>query len=112
MLSYPAIETFIISNFEIDMSNFDKRFDFENQKLKEYIDYKKYLNNKMSIDTLSNAFLELINSLEKIDVKEINLDNTKEFNTDIFNYEQSVNNQYMLSLLLISFVDLGIIEIE
>ena len=73
---------------------------------------KKYLNNKMSIDTLSNAFLELINSLEKIDIKKINLENTKEFNTDIFNYEQSVNNQYMLSLLLISFVDLGIIEIE
>ena len=35
---------------------------------------------------------DLINSLEKIDVKEINLDNTREFNTDIFNYEQSVNN--------------------
>ena len=66
----------------------------------------------MSIDTLSNAFLELINSLQKIDVNKINLDNTKEFNTDIFNYEQSVSNQYMLSLLLISFVDLGIIEIE
>ncbi|MBR0427739.1 MAG: hypothetical protein IJK18_06040 [Clostridia bacterium] len=112
LLSYPAIETFIISNFENDMSNFDKRFDFENKKLKEYIDDKKYLNNKMSIDTLSNAFLELINSLEKINVKEINLDNTREFNTDIFNYEQSLNNRYMLSLLLISFVDLGIIEIE
>ena len=66
----------------------------------------------MSIDTLSNAFLELINSLQKINVNEINLDNTKEFNMDIFNYEQSVSNQYMLSLLLISFVDLGIIEIE
>ena len=66
----------------------------------------------MSIDTLSNAYLELINSLQKINVNEINLDNTKEFNMDIFNYEQSVSNQYMLSLLLISFVDLGIIEIE
>ena len=112
LLSYPAIETFIISNFENDMSNFDKRFDFDNQKLKEYIDNKKYLDNRMSIDTLSNAFLELVNSLEKIDVKKINLDNTKEFNTDILNYEQSLNNRYMLSLLLISFVDLGIIEIE
>lgn len=112
LLSYPSIETFIISNFENDMVNFDKRFDFNNQKLKKYIDEKKYLDNKMSIDTLSNAFSELINSLQKIDVSKVNFDNTKEFNTDIFNYEQSVHNQYMLSLLLISFVDLGIIEIE
>lgn len=112
LLSYPAIETFIISNFENDMSNFNKRFDFDNQKLKEYIDDKKYLDNRMSINTLSNAFLELINSLEKINIRQINLDNTKQFNTDILNYEQSTNNRYMLSLLLISFVDLGIIEIE
>ena len=66
----------------------------------------------MSIDTLSNAFLELVSSLENINANKINLDNMKDFNTTLFNYEQLVNNQYMLSLLLISLVDLGIIEIE
>lgn len=109
---YPSIESFVISNFEEEMYKFHERFDFKEKTLKQYIGDNMYDNHKMSIDTLSNAFFELINSLEKIDVKEINLDNTKEFNTDIFNYEQSVKNQYMLSLLLISFVDLGIIEIE
>lgn len=112
LLSYPAIESFVISNFEKDMYKFHERFDFNEKTLKQYIGDNMYDNHNMSIDTLSNAFLELINSLEKIDVNKINLDNTKEFNTDIFNYEQSVNNRYMLSLLLISFVDLGIIEIE
>ena len=112
LLSYPAIETFIISNFETDMRNFGDRFNFKSQKLKEYIHNKKYSNNKMSINTLCNAFTELIKSLKKINIDKINLDNTKELNVDILNYEESVNNQYMLSLLLISFVDLGIIEIE
>lgn len=112
LLSYPSIESFVISNFEEEMYKFHERFNFKENTLKQYIGDNMYDNHKMSIDTLSNAFLELINSLEKIDVRKINLDNTKEFNTDIFNYEQSVNNRYMLSLLLISFVDLGIIEIE
>ncbi len=112
LLSYPAIESFVISNFEKDMYKFHERFDFNEKNLKQYIGDNMYYDNKMSIDTLSNAYLELINSLQKINVNEINLDNTKEFNMDIFNYEQSVSNQYMLSLLLISFVDLGIIEIE
>lgn len=112
LLSYPSIESFVISNFEEEMYKFHERFDFKEKTLKQYIGDNMYDNHKMSIDTLSNAFLELINSLEKIDVNKINLDNTKEFNTDIFSYEQSVNNRYMLSLLLISFVDLGIIEIE
>ena len=63
LLSYPAIETFIISNFENKMSEFDKRFDFETNTLKEYINDKHYDNHKMSIKTLSNAFIELVNSL-------------------------------------------------
>lgn len=112
LLSYPAIESFIISNFEKDMYKFHERFNFNEKTLKQYIGDNKYDNHKMSIDTLSNAFLELVSSLENINANKINLDNMKNFNTTLFNYEQLVNNQYMLSLLLISLVDLGIIEIE
>ena len=112
LLSYPAIESFIISNFEKDILSFGDNFDFEKNTLKKYIGKQRYSDNKMSIKTLSNAFLQLINSLENINIDKINLDNTKEFNTAVFDYEQTVNSQYLLSLLLISFVDLGIIEIE
>lgn len=110
LLSYPSIETFVISNFEKDMFRFDERFDFEKQKLKSYIGNKKYDDSKISIRTITNAFIEMVKSLEKIDANKINLDNIEGFNFKIFNYELENNKQYMLSLLLISFVDLGIIE--
>lgn len=112
LLSYPCIESFIISNFEKDLFKFNEKFDFQNQTLKKYIDLNHYDDHKMSINTLINAFNELVESLNKINIKEINLDDTTKFNTDIFIYEQNNNNQYLLSLLLISFIDLGIIEID
>ncbi len=65
-----------------------------------------------SIETLMNAFNELAKSLDNIDenISEINLDDIRVFNKNVFEKEKRYNNQYMLSLLLISFVDLGIIE--
>ncbi len=111
LLSYPAIESFIISNFESDLDKFEERFDFESKTLKEYINERHYDNHKMSTGTLSNAFIELVNSLLNIDINSINLDNVQDFNNKVFDYEQINNNKYMLSLLLISFMDLGIIEI-
>jgi len=111
LLSYPAIETFVISNFEKDMYKFNERFDFQSQKLKRYINDKKYVDAKLSIQTIKNACNEMIKSLEKIGINKINLDNTAQFNEDIFEYEKMHHKQYMLSLLLISFIELGIIEI-
>lgn len=93
------------------MFDFNKRFDFKNQRLKKYIGDKKYDDSKISIHTLTNAFIEMVKSLEKINCDKVNLDNTEEFNSKIFEYELENNKQYMLSLLLISFADLGIIEI-
>ena len=95
LLSYPAIETFVISNFEKDMINFDKRFDFENQKLKSYIGSKKYDDHKISIDTLTNAFIEMIRSLKKIDIQQINLDDLKECNSKVFDYELKNSKRYI-----------------
>lgn len=110
LLSYPSIETFVISNFEIDMYKFSERFDFVTQRLKKYINDKKYDDSKLSADTIKNAFLEMIKSLKEININKINLDDVTEFNTEIFEYEKKYKKQYMLSLLLISFIDLGIIE--
>lgn len=110
LLSYPSIESFVISNFEKDMFKFNEKFDFSTQTLKEYIGVNKYDNHKMSLETMINAFNELVKSLDRIGINQINLDDTTEFNNNVFQYENENNNQYMLSLLLISFVDLGIIE--
>ena len=110
LLSYPSIESFIISNFEKDLHLFHKRFDFKHQTLKEYIGINKYDNQKMNVETLNNAFYELIHSLNCISINKVNLDDMKDFNTTIFNFEQNNSNRYMLSLLLISFLDMGLIE--
>lgn len=111
LLSYPAIESFVISNFEEDMYKFNERFDFDSQRLKQYINDNKYDDSKLSIKTLNNAFIEMIKSLNNININKINLDNVADFNSKVFDFEILNKKQYMLSLLLISFVDLGIIEI-
>lgn len=111
LLNYPAIEAFVISNFENEMYKFEERFNFETQGLKEYISNNGYENGKLSEDTLKNAFSEMVESLKRIDVDKVNLDNTAEFNEKIFDFEVNSQNRYMLSLLLVSFIDLGIIEI-
>ena len=111
LLSYPSVESFIISNFEKDMYKFNERFDFSTQKLKEYINKKKYSDSKLSEKTIEKSFLEMVKSLKKIDINKVNLDNVTEFSKRIFDFEKLNKNQYMLSLILISFIDLGIIEI-
>jgi len=110
LLNYPSIETFVISNFEKDMYKFTERFDFETQKLKQYINDKKYYDSKLSISTIKNAFIEMVKSLNNININTLNLDDMTKFNMDVFEYEKLNKKQYMLSLLLISFIDLGIIE--
>ena len=54
----------------------------------------------------------MINSLSYIKIDNINLDDISDFNKEIFEYEITSKRQYMLSLLLISFIDLGIIEMD
>lgn len=112
LLSYPAIETFMISNFEKDMYKFNDKFNFKDKTLKQYVYDCKYNDKDLSTKTIKNAFCEMIKSLRKINIDKINLDNTAEFNNEIFKFETENNKQYMLSLLLVSFLDLGIIEIS
>ena len=52
----------------------------------------------------------MIRSLKKLDIQKINLDDLKECNSKVFDYELKNSKRYMLSLILISFIDLGIIE--
>ncbi|MBP3255294.1 MAG: hypothetical protein J6M60_02240 [Clostridia bacterium] len=113
LLSYPSIESFIISNFETNISELSSKENFETTKdVKRYIKNNNYDYNKITENSLINAFNEMVTSLEKIHIHRVNLDNIEEFNQNIFNYEVLNKYKYLLSLLLISFIDLGIIEIE
>ena len=110
LLSYPAIETFIISNFEKELFKFNEKFDFSANNLKKYIDIQKYQDSRINEETIKNAFYQMIESLNEIYINKINLDDISNFNKKVYNYEIQNENRYMISLLLISLVDLGIIE--
>lgn len=75
------------------------------------IDYKK-----ISEIVLLRATNELINTLEEIGIEQFDIDNIGEHNKEIFQYEETVyetESVYRaLSLLCVSLMDLGLIEIE
>ena len=112
LLNYPSIESFIISNFEKDVYLFNKKFNLNTKELKEYINKKGYNDSNLTEETVTNSFYETIKSLNYINIDKINLDNIEEFNNKVMAFEENNNMKYILSLLLISFLDLGIIEIE
>jgi len=106
LLSYPSIESFIISNYEKDIHN------LQIVDIKQYINNKKYNDNKLSIDTLSNSFIEMIKSVLHLGISEIDIDNFQTANEEIYFKQIKENINILLSLLLISFIDLGIIELD
>lgn len=112
LLSYPAIESFVISNFEKDMIHFYDRSPEISNGLKAYISTHGYSNDKMSLESLCNSFEELLKSLSYIGINQIDLDDIRKESQLVFDYELEQKNRYLLSMLLISFLDLGIIEIK
>ncbi len=113
LLSYPSIESFIVSNFTNNSFDIDIEL---GKDLKQYLHNNNYNHQKITEKTLINAVSELINSLEKIGISDYDLDNFYETNEIIINYEEDYytkNNKYkLLSLLCISLIDLGLIEIN
>lgn len=114
LLSYPSIESFTLSCFDKNCFSV---------KIKTGTELKQYLNDKqfnqshindealtLSAEVLTNALMD-INSGEMFDV-----DNFKACNVKLFDFEETVySNEKVhncLSLLCISLVDLGLIEIE
>ena len=75
------------------------------------IDYKK-----LSEDVLLRATNELIDTLKEIGIERFDIDNVGEHNQVIFQYEEkmyvSEELYRSLSLLCVSLIDLGLIEIE
>lgn len=115
LLSYPSIESFIASNYITNL------YDLEYTLGK---DIKKYLHNlrsgatiqNITEDTLKIAINEMLDSLEKIGVKEYDLDNFYKTNKAIFEAEEKnyqLTNRYkLISLICMSLLDLGLIEVE
>lgn len=113
LLSYPAIESFTLSCFEKNSFSLKIKLGSE---LKQYLDSKKINQSRITDVNLELAADNLVDSLISINNDNFNVDDFKELNIKIFDLEEklyakeSVYN--CLSLLAISLIDLGLIDIE
>ncbi len=113
LLSYPSIESFILSNF--NQNCFD--FEFELGKtLKRYLCSNQISEHKIKESTLYLAVDEMLNALKKLGIYTYDIDNFGETNLTIFNKQEDyylINQTYrLLSLVCMALIDLGIVEIE
>ncbi|MGL4760324.1 MAG: hypothetical protein ACRCWG_02600 [Sarcina sp.] len=113
LLSYPAIESFVLSNFD-EESN-EKLFS-QGYELKRYLHESKYNYQKITEDNIINATKQLHLSLNAMGIDEYNLDDFYETNIKIFDFQEKFyakNKKYkVLSLVLIALLDLQLIEVE
>ena len=107
LMSYPSVESLYL-NFNNDKNEFEN-----GQSIKSYIIDKKEIEVKrliMAFDVIKDIVEEAISEKFKVEM----LDDFKSFNIKIFEYEEKYFHDYKvyktLSLLILSFLDLGIIE--
>lgn len=113
LLSYPSIESFTLSCF--DGNSFSVKMKLGNE-LKQYLNINKFNHSKIDERTLQFATNNLISSLLKINNGDFDIDYFEDLNIQIFDLEEtnySVESKYnCLSLLAISLIDLGLVEIQ
>ncbi len=113
LLSYPSIESYIISNFKTDVC--DLRFGL-GKELKSYIGENTDIQmNKITEDTLLKATDEFLKYLEKEQI-EFDIDDFAPTSLSIFEKQESEynkNSKYRLfSMLTLAFIQMGIIVLD
>lgn len=113
LLSYPSVEAFTLSNFK--ENSFEIKIDTGNN-LKQYLHENLFNHQNISEKTLKMAAAELLKAIEIMNIDNYDLDKFSECNLRIFDYEENVYSNelvyHVLSLICISLIDLGLIEIE
>ncbi len=113
LLSYPALESFVVSNFKQD--SFNLGFNL-GSKLKIYAHENNYNHQKISEETLKFAVDEMYKGLTKVNAQNYDLDDFSKTNEIIIDaqedYFKQCNAYRLLSLLCIALIDLGLIEVE
>lgn len=113
LLSYPSIESFTLSCFD------EKAFSFKiklGNELKQYLENQRINQARIKDSNLQIAVENLVDVLRQTNEKDFNIDDFRELNIKIFEFEEEVyskENVYnCLSLLAVSLIDLGLVEIE
>jgi len=106
LLSYPCCEAYTISNFE-------KNKIFLNENIKDYVKNKCYRISLINRYKIQTSVLEMLKNLEKLKIKEFNVDDMRDISIEAYEQEEKYynkNNYYMLlSFISVIFLDLGII---
>ena len=113
--SYPAIEAYTKSCIDNTCDDWIKSA----KELKSKISEAKYQQDKIKDDQIVNACISMMTSIKSISGRELaekDLDNFATLNKLIFDKEEDFFTQKelyrILSLLSISFMDLGLIDIQ
>lgn len=113
LLSYPSIEAFTLSNFA--ENSFQRQYKI-GADLKQDLHNNNYNQSRISEESLLKAMEELLNAFMEIGITEWDIDAFGECNRTIFEFEEmeySKEGMYRaLSLLCISLIDLGLLEIK
>ena len=113
LLSFPSIEAFVLSNFV--ENSFETKFALGHD-LKVYLDHSHINQSHINEDTLIHATAEMENALRRLDAWPIDYDDFFNCGKKVFDYEeelyQSSRKFQALSMLTVSLLDLGLIEIE
>lgn len=113
LISYPSIESFTLTNFADNSINC--AFDTGND-LKQFLHNNNINHQNIDEETLKHATNEFMKSLNLINGCNYDLDDLSHCNNDVFDFEENnkmINNVYkVMSLFVISLLDLGIIEVE
>lgn len=114
LINYPNYESFIVSCFKKNCY----RIKMNTHEIKKYLGDNNIQQNNLKSESLVNATQEMINALRhiiKTKVRDKDLDAFSKINKKIYIEQEKKKNseeQYkLLSLFMVSFWDLGIIEI-
>jgi hypothetical protein len=113
LLSYPSIESFTASNYINDSFSIEIE---KGSELKAYLHERNIAYQKINKDSVKLAVEEMDKAIKSIGIDSYDLDDFKNNNISIYNYQENYHmktKKYkLLSLLAIALLDLGLIIIE
>lgn len=113
LLSYPSIEAFTFSSFQ--NNSFDKKCK-TGKELKKHLHACGYNQKHITEENIQYATKEMLKAFDEMKITNFDIDAMEYCNKEIFTYQENGYKREklyrVLSLLSISFMDLGLIEIK
>lgn len=113
LLSYPAVESFTLSNF---CSSDHEKWFATGAQLKHYNDGARINHQNINDNTIIKAAQEMMSTLKELAVEKVDLDNFYEANNQVFDMQEGYFAEKelyrVLSFLCVALLDLGLIEMN